>query len=400
MSKQKNILYVHYGSDWIRGSERCVIDLIKHIDRARFTPFLWTNCEPLHNEMGKLHVHSELSAFPLLLGERAPKFDLVSWRALVTVARRYIRDAHIDLIHVNSAAPCQWMCLAASLEGVELITQVHSDYPARERLTLCLHRSPHIIAVSDAVTHNLRKDGYPSEQLSVVHNGIDVSRLESQTEQNVKGILELDDDAYLFATVGSLISRKGIDRIISALRYITLEYPNTHLVVIGDGPLRQRLESTAEYYRLEKHIHFVGEQPNVFGWLKGCDAFVSGARQEAFGLVIAEAALAELPIVAPEEGGIKEIVTHQKNALLYPNSGIKGLVKCMRAVRSNPNSALELALNARSHVLSHHTIAHNTRNIEAIYLRQLMAKQTRSPSLWRTLSPLKTFVTSRITIGG
>ncbi|MDN3684770.1 glycosyltransferase [Vibrio sinaloensis] len=57
--------------------------------------------------------------------------------------------------------------------------------------------------------------------------------------------------------------------------------------------MRDRLETHADCLHLNEHVHFIGEQDNVIGWLKGCDAFISGARSEAFGLVIAEAALAK-----------------------------------------------------------------------------------------------------------
>ncbi|WP_280205794.1 hypothetical protein [Aeromonas veronii] len=44
------VLLVHYGEDWIRGSERCLLDLLAHLDRSRFTPLLWCNSPTLAAE--------------------------------------------------------------------------------------------------------------------------------------------------------------------------------------------------------------------------------------------------------------------------------------------------------------------------------------------------------------
>ncbi|MGF1740278.1 glycosyltransferase [Vibrio profundum] len=396
MNSAKKVLFVHYGGDWIRGSERCLIDLITHIDRRAFTPQVWTNNESLKTEIAKLGVHCEVTPFPLLLGWQAPRFNVFAWKRLVNQARDIIQSEHIDLIHVNSAAPCQWMCHAAKLENVALVTQLHSDYPARDRLTLGIHNSPHIIAVSDAITGHLRKDGYPNEQLSVIHNGIDIERLSAQTAIDSKAQLGIANDDFLFVTVGSLIHRKGIDRILTALKNILRQSNNVHLLVIGEGNLRQTLEQTADRLNITEQVHFVGEKVNVLGWLQGCDAYVSAARSEAFGLVFMEAALAELPIVAPFEGGIKEILTHDETAILYENKGIKPLYDAMLRVIKHQSLADFIACSAKETALSHHTVTETTQRIEQIYWQVLQNPRPVKASWWRTTSPIRTYVTNRL----
>ncbi|MCX9562228.1 glycosyltransferase, partial [Vibrio cholerae] len=178
MAVRKNVLFVHYGDNWIRGSERCLIDHLLHLDRSRFLPFLWTNNPMLHEEISKMGIHSVLSPFPILLGWKAPRFQLFGWWNLVNTAKTLIKNCKIDLIHVNSAAPCQWIGKAANETGTPWLAQLHSDYPARDRLTLALHRVPNIIAVSYAITDKLMSDGYPAERIHVIHNGIDTERLE------------------------------------------------------------------------------------------------------------------------------------------------------------------------------------------------------------------------------
>ncbi|OIQ26293.1 glycosyltransferase [uncultured Vibrio sp.] len=395
MKTTKNVLFVHYGDDWLRGSEQCLLDLITNIDRLRFTPFILTNNPALHDEIIAMGIHSELESFSILLGWSAPRFNVRAWFHQVNSAKAYIAKADIDLIHVNSGAPCQWMYTVAKVTNTPMVTQLHSDYLARDRVTLGLHYSPRIIAVSKAITHQLVKDGFPQERLSIVHNGIDVERLDKQAVVDVNKVLNIPEDSLTFATVGSLIHRKGVDRLLLALRHLVLEYPNVHLVIIGDGPQRENLEQQADYLYLSDNAHFVGEQRHVMGWLKGVNGFVSGARQEAFGLVVAEAALAGLPVIAPFEGGIPEILTHKKNAIFYKNNGTAPIVNAMRAVVRNPNSSKAVGELAREHILETHTAVHNAREIEKVYLQILSEDFQTTTSIWQATSPIRTFVASR-----
>ncbi|MGL5481308.1 MAG: glycosyltransferase family 4 protein, partial [Aeromonas veronii] len=103
------VLLVHYGEDWIRGSERCLLDLLAHLDRSRFTPLLWCNSPTLAAEAATLGVETMVEPFSLLLGWQAPRFDLAAHRRLSRRARALITERQIGLVHANSAAPCQWL---------------------------------------------------------------------------------------------------------------------------------------------------------------------------------------------------------------------------------------------------------------------------------------------------
>ncbi|MGC9461724.1 glycosyltransferase [Vibrio genomosp. F10] len=400
MKLAKNILFVHCGNDDHKGNENSLLGIIANIDRARFTPFILTNSSLLHEKMRQMGIHSELEPFSILLGWSSPRFNIRQWLTQVKYAKAYIAKANIDLIHVNSGAPCQWMYTVAKVTNTPMITQLHSDYSARERITLGLHHSPRIIAVSKSITHQLIKEGYPQARLSIVPNGIDVDRLEKQGAVDIKAQLDIGDDAFTFVTVCSLVHRKGVDRLLLAMRHLVMEYPHVHLVVIGNGPQREQLEQQTDYLYLSDNVHFVGEQRYVQSWLKGGNAFVSGARKEAFSLAIAEAALAGLPIIAPYEGGVPEILEHKKTAIFYKNtSGTCPILNAMRAVVKNPKSAQAIGLHAKEHILNNHTAVQNIRAIEKIYTKAMADNTNDTVNLvapsWVSLNPIKTFLADR-----
>ncbi|WP_434998299.1 glycosyltransferase [Vibrio scophthalmi] len=395
MTDITKILYVHYGENWIRGSEQCLLDLILNLDRQRFEPIVWTNNPALLPFLEAQNIEYQLDDFTLLLGWQEPTFDLKSWASLVKKGQRMVKQRNIELVHINSGAPCQWMAVAARLCHCPMVTHLHSDYLSRDRVTLGLHMSPHIITASDAISQNLRLDGYPTDQLSVIHNGINIDALQQQKTVDIRQHLSLNPDTKIFTTVGSLIERKGVDRIIQALRYLTLEYPNSHLVVIGEGEQKQQLIQLTHDMHLTAHVHFVGEQHNVVGWLKGSDAFVSGARQEAFGLVVTEAAIAKTPIIAPYEGGIPEIVQHGETALLYVNNGYAPLLNMMRCIHSHPTECLELTKRAYQVVCDHFNHQRYVDDICALYQSLLEQQQPSRPSLLNSFKPLKTAFSNR-----
>lgn len=389
-NNKKNILFVHYGDNWLRGSEMCLIHLLKHLDQDRFVPFLWTNSLALHTHSLEQNIASQHSEFSLLAGWNQPRCDVKGWYHLVQQGLALLHRYNIDLIHVNSGAPCQWMCLAARLYNIPLITQLHSDYPLRDRMSLGLHFSPSIICVSKAISRNLINDGYPPERISVIHHGIEPAM--SKPSFNLRDKLHLKSDDFILATVGSLIERKGIDRLISAVKYLEYHYPKLHLIIIGDGEMRDMLHQQVSTLNLIKRIHFTGEQSNVAHWLSGgVDAFISGARAEAFGLVLGEAALASLPIIAPNTGGIPEFITHNQTGILYENDhdGVAPIVQAIKNLMEDELLRQSIGINAYDFVSSHLTVERNTQAIESLYQQKLDQIEHNDIPLADGFKPLK-----------
>ncbi len=388
----RNVLYVHYGDSWMRGSEICLLNLMQSLKDSEYCPILWTNNSELHYAAQQLSICSHLSEFGVLLGWQGQRASLAQYVYQVKRAKELIKQHDIRLIHANSGAPCQWMWRAARDCGVAMLTQLHSDYNLRDRLRLCLHLSPHIVAVSQAVSNKMLGEGYPKERLSVIHNGIDIPALEAHAPQLVRSRLGLPIESQIIASVGSLIPRKGMDRIIQVVASLADSHPDIHLVIIGDGPEHTALLQLAQRLDVTDKVHFIGEQHNVCGWLRGgVDLFVSGAREEAFGLVIAEAAVSGVPIVAPSVGGIPEVVEHQQSALLYDSDKPQQMAEHIVTLLDDPALANKLACNAKQRAHTYFSLQTNTSRVIELYNQLIEAhgKQTELPQLRSGLRPLR-----------
>lgn len=390
MNRKNTILFVHYGEDWIRGSERCLIDLISHIDRSQFLVLVWCNSKVLHNELTRLNIPSIRSRFSILLGWKKPFFDIQNFIRLVSTGIHLINEYHVDIVHSNSGAPNQWMALASRIKHIPLVTQLHAPYLFRDRLSLGLHNNTHLVGVSRAVTKAFKNDGRDHSTMSVIYNGVDVEHLLSTNVENrVKNGNEYDVFSQLqlgnpppikLATIGSLIHRKGIDLCIRAVADLAEKGFQCTLTVIGEGNERFALESLSRKLGVMKSVRFMGEHPNPIEILKkGIDIYIACPRDEAFGLTIAEAGLAKLPVIASRVGGVPEVVVHNKTGILIEPNNHQALSSALLMLIKNPLRRKDLGENGFKRVIKKFSIHRNQSEFQGLYKR--LIAENRSCSL-------------------
>ena len=380
-----NVLFTHFGDDWIRGSERCLLDLLRHLDPQRFRPFVWCNSPLLAAQLQALGVPVQLSAFPILFGWEAPLGDWRGYRRLVREGRGLIRAHQIGLLHANSGAPCQWLSGLARELRLPLLAQLHARYLLRERCTLRLHRVSLAVGVSQPVLDGLRADGMPEQHLRVIANGIDLARLDQQSARDLRQQLQLAPEERLLATVGSLIPRKGVDLLLHMLQRLRQDGYPVRLAVIGDGPQRQELQALAHSLGVQAWVHWLGEQSAPVGLLRaGVELYVSAAREEVFGLVLAEAASAGLAVVAPQVGGIAEVVLDGVTGLLVPAQSPLALVAAVQRLLDAPALAAQMGAAGRLRVVQEFSAQLNAERLQECYqqLLQQPALAPRSTHWW------------------
>jgi glycosyltransferase involved in cell wall biosynthesis len=136
--------------------------------------------------------------------------------------------------------------------------------------------------------------------------------------------LDLPEGVPLFVSVGRLIPRKQYDVLLEAWRDI----PYAHLVIIGDGPLKEKLQELIHKWSLGDRVHLLGfvSEEHKHKVLLASDAYVSATEHEGFGIVFLEAMEAGLPIVSTDTGGQRDFLTEGENAILVPTNDPEQLV--------------------------------------------------------------------------
>ncbi|WP_370978434.1 glycosyltransferase family 4 protein [Agaribacterium sp. ZY112] len=433
------VLFVHFGEDWIRGSEVCLINLVSSIHKYNVTPIVWCNSKTLKKELIKRGISVIQQPFTVLLGWEKPKFNLSGFFKQIKQGAILIKEHRIDVVHSNGGAPNQWMLIAARKTSTPIVTQLHAPYIARDRATLSLRDPDIIVGVSQAVIEPFlspykrpkalnRKSGSQirepllyekknhqgdngcskakstkTNKYRVIYNGIDLSKYsEAQTSQlNIRNKLGIKHDSFVIASVGSLIHRKGFDLLIKAVyRLRSEEKVNAELIIIGDGEESNKLKKLCSTLKLTPYIHFLGERNDVNQILSSnIDVFASGARDEAFGLVLAEAGAAGLAAVAPAVGGIAEVIEHDKSGLLVAPNSHKELSHSLLKLHRYPALRKKMGTYAKTRCFSQFSLERNTQNFYVIY--KSLHTQYQKPSLVERihtyLSPLISIINLKLT---
>ncbi|HEY5659832.1 MAG TPA: glycosyltransferase family 4 protein [Gaiellaceae bacterium] len=218
--------------------------------------------------------------------------------ALARRVRRAARGA--DLVHTHLVHADVYGALGAR----RLVSTKHNDDPFRagsfryvERALS--RRAARIIAITHALARfQIERVGLPADKVEVIHYGLD----DLPGAWGTNPADPVPPDARVLLCVCRLEPQKGVDVAIRALEQI----PDAHLVVLGEGPERPRLESLARTLRAP--VYMPGRVPDVAAWLRRADVLVHPVRWEGFGLAVLEAMLAGLPVVASNVSSLPELL--------------------------------------------------------------------------------------------
>lgn len=148
----------------------------------------------------------------------------------------------------------------------------------------------------------------PVEKTTIVYNALDIPTATHTRKDNG------NDDAKKFITVARLSEEKGIDRILRSLLKLKIPF---HYHIIGDGPMRSKLEEIAKAFPAHQKIFFSGSLQEPYTGMADADLFLMGSHYEGFPNVLIEANALGIPVVAfHAPGGIEEVVSHKKTGML------------------------------------------------------------------------------------
>jgi glycosyltransferase involved in cell wall biosynthesis len=321
MSKPINVLFTHYGDEWIRGSETVLLDLLGALNQDRVRPVVWCNGAAMAEAVADAGYPVIRDEFHHALDYSSPTPNLSVFRGLVRKCKALCHEHDIQVLHANSAAPVQWLVPAGFSERLPVLAHLHIDYLRRSRYVLLVHAATRIVGVSRQVNDTFVADGVASERLQVIYNGVDFARL-GRSPVDLRATLRISPDAFVITTAGSLIERKGHDILLRAFHEVGSGPQSPHLLIPSDGPERKPLEALAKSLDIAERVHFLGYVDDITQLYQAADAFALASRGDAFGLVLAEAGHFGLPVVSTRVGGIPEVIAHGETGLLVPPDNV------------------------------------------------------------------------------
>lgn len=245
---------------------------------------------------------------------------------------------------------------ARRLLGCKVILYVHGDdlasrpgavrLDARRRRQFA--RADAIVAVSTTGQRDLgARFGVAAGRVSLVPNGIDLSRYKPMpAEPELARSLGLDGKRVI-VSIGRLVARKGVDRVIAALPLLRAEFPDLCCLIVGDGPERAALQAQAAAIG---GVVFAGAVPGVDipRYLALAELMVLANRRladgedEGFPLVFLEAMACGKPVIAGNAGGVRDEITQDENGLLVDGDDQAAIAAAIGRVLREPGLAARL----------------------------------------------------------
>ena len=209
------------------------------------------------------------------------------------------------------------------------------------------------IAASGAIRDILVQDGIPTPAVTVVHDGIDVGRVQRLPALDLHVEFWLPRGVPVLVNVGALVGHKGQKYLLEAMPLVMREVPDAHLVILGEGELRVPLERQLKELRLERAVRMPGFREEVLSLMKSADLFVMSSVTEGLGSAVLDAMAMGLAVVGTLAGGIPEAVVHGETGLLVPPADPGALAQAIVRLLKDPASRASYGQAGQARVAKH-----------------------------------------------
>lgn len=221
-------------------------------------------------------------------------------------------------------------------------------------------------AIADLVPKNRRFFKVPVEALS---NGIDLSRFaKGRANSEIYEKYDIPKKAPIVLYVGRVDPEKSLDVLMNAFARVIQKIPEAHIVIVGDGTAREKLEKIATKNGFADHAHFTGrvvgdDLPQLY---RTGTMFAITSKTETQSIVLMEAMASGLPAVAVKAGAVPELVQHGKNGYIYEPDDEESVARGITRILSDSELREKMSNEAVKRIAKH-DISHTLTRMEEIY---------------------------------
>ena len=342
----------------IGGMEQVVADLVRSLDRGRFTPIVacLQALGPIAEELSSRGIRV------IKVPAMASKLSFLYPGALI----RVVRETGAGIVHAHSG--CWYKAvIAARLAGVRRI--VYTEHGRRYPDTAAVmfadrvfsRWTSRVVAVSGELAEYLRDVvGIAGGKVTVIINGVDLSRFPSPGAPRAGGPVRV-------GIIARLAPVKDIATLLRAMKIVALAHPGTLLEVVGDGPERGGLEKLAAELGIRGAVRFLGFRRDVPEVMAGFDIFTLCSLSEGTSVTILEAMAAGKPVVATAVGGTPALLNDGVNGFLVPAGDPERLAGALAALVGDGELRGSIGAANREKVQRRYSLQAMVRRYEELY---------------------------------
>lgn len=215
-----------------------------------------------------------------------------------------------------------------------------------------------VIANNPKILDNFYPRWQGDNKFAVVYNGIDIRKFAPATgNKQILKDLGISPDKIIVGHTGSFRAAKNHQGLLKTFGLVKQKVSNIHLLLVGDGLLRPRIEQMAASMGLESCVTLAGNRKDIPELLNVMDVFFYPSIYEGMPNALVEAMACAKPFVATNISEIAEIVPNDLHCQLFDVDDIEGQAEALRKLVSDINCAYSIGKRAREHVVSNFTIA-------------------------------------------
>jgi glycosyltransferase involved in cell wall biosynthesis len=270
---------------------------------------------------GPLEATLRAAGIPVTVIGKRWKADPLAYLRL----KRHIRGLAPDIVHTWLFAANAYGRQAALAAGVKhIVAGERCVDPWKSAWQLAIdrrlaQRTERIVTNSSGVEEFYVSRGLPAEKFVVIPNGIEGPAVtDPGGREALLAELQLPAGSRLIGCVGRLWPQKGHKDLIWAADLLKSTRDDAHLLIIGDGPLRWRLERFTRQNAVEDKVHFLGERSDVPRLMQHFDLLWLGSEYEGQSNAVLEAMAAGAPVIAYDIAGNRDLVVPEETGYLVP----------------------------------------------------------------------------------
>ena len=267
--------------------------------------------------------------------------------------------SHLLAALAQRAGDCPWIAFHHGYTYTDLKMRLYNEL---DRWSL--RRARRLVTVSEAFKRQLVSRGVAPERIDVVQNAVDpgwidrVHRADSNAARRELGL----QGCQVILAVGRMSLEKAHSDLIAAFHVVRRQLPMARLVLVGDGPEKPQLQQISG-----DGVMFAGQQRDVSRFFAIADVMVLPSLTEGSPNVLLEAMACGVPSVATEVGGVPEIVSNEKEALLVPARAPEKLAGAIVRVLTEPELRASLAGRSLDAIQLRHSPEVRARRLMQIY---------------------------------
>jgi L-malate glycosyltransferase len=330
-SKSSGIRVLHLSSEkfW-RGGEQQIAYLIEELNKVGVESYV---CARRGSSFEK---YCHRNNIPVRSFGFYNSIDLPTTKGI----RKCVKDWRIDLIHVHSAKSHRLAVMAASLGSrAPMVLSRRVNFPLHQNFSTYWKYNHYsikkILCVSRAIEMNMRNFVREPEKCVTVYSGVDMHRFDGVVANDLRAQYSMPESAVIVGTTIALDDSKDPITFVKTMKVLVEKNVPAYGVIVGDGPLRDRLRDWIAKEGLQEKIILTGFRADVKAMMAGFDYFMLTSIEEGLGTSILDSFLAKKPVVATNVGGIPEMVIHETTGMLAPARDYKALADCLLKLYNN-----------------------------------------------------------------